>query len=400
VRATSNEPLRGELELGIGSRTGLPLLSLTLPDSPPQGLPRPTRPVRPPLSVILEGPAVVKGPWASTGAVRRRTLPGMRFVVYGAGAVGGVVGARLYQSGHEVTLIARGAHLEAIRRGGLTLLAPEERSVLRIAAVGDPGEVRWCGDEVVLLAVKSQDTDGALGALRDAATHGVSVVCLQNGVENERRALRLFERVYGATVMTPTAHLEPGVVAAYGTEVSATIDLGRYPAEVDGLAEQIVAALCESRILARAVPDTMRLKYAKLLLNLADAVDALCGAADTAAELIQRARVEGEAALTAAGIAFLEEDVSDLWGRWERMGVGEIAGRPRAGSSTWQSLQRGARSLETDHLNGEIVLVGRLHGVPTPVNAALCVAAARAVRDRATPGSVPVADVLAMASAA
>jgi 2-dehydropantoate 2-reductase len=323
----------------------------------------------------------------------------MRFVVYGAGAIGGVVGARLHQSGHDVTLIARGAHLAAIRRDGLTVLTPEDRLVLRIAAAGGPGKVQWRGDEVVLLAVKSQDTDGALGALRDAAGRGVSVVCLQNGVENERRALRLVERVYGATVMAPTAHLEPGVVEAYGTAVSGMIDVGRYPAGVDRLAEQIVAAFGESRITARAVPDTMRLKYAKLLLNLANAVDALCGAGDATAELIQRARAEGEAALAAAGIAFLDEDVSDLWGRWERIGVGEIAGRPRAGSSTWQSLQRGAGSLETDYLNGEIVLVGRLHGVPTPVNAALCTAAARAVRDRATPGSVPVADVLAMAAA-
>jgi 2-dehydropantoate 2-reductase len=335
---------------------------------------------------------------ASELGVRRR-LHGMRFVVHGAGAIGGVVGARLHQSGHDVTLIARGTHLAAIRRDGLTLLTPEERSVLRIAAAGDPGDVRWRGDEVVLLAVKSQDTDGALGALRAAAGHGVSVVCLQNGVENERRALRLVERVYGATVMAPTAHLDPGVVEAYGTGVSGTIDVGRYPAGVDGLAEQIVAAFGESRMLARAVPDTMRLKYAKLLLNLADAVDALCGAGDATAGLIQRARAEGEAALTAAGITFLEEDVSDLWGRWERMGVGEIAGRPRAQSSTWQSLQRGAGSVETDYLNGEIVLVGRLQGVPTPINAALCAAAARAVRDRATPGSVSVADVLAMAAA-
>ena len=63
----------------------------------------------------------------------------MRFVVFGAGAIGGAVGARLHQSGHAVTLIARGAHLEAIRARGLSFLTPVERVVLPLPAVGDPG---------------------------------------------------------------------------------------------------------------------------------------------------------------------------------------------------------------------------------------------------------------------
>ena len=67
----------------------------------------------------------------------------MRFVIFGAGAIGGAVGARLHQSGHAVTLIARGAHLEAIRRDGLTFLTPVERVVLPLPAVGDPGDVDW-----------------------------------------------------------------------------------------------------------------------------------------------------------------------------------------------------------------------------------------------------------------
>jgi 2-dehydropantoate 2-reductase len=118
----------------------------------------------------------------------------MRWVILGAGAIGGVVGARLYQAGFAVTLIARGAHLEAIRRRGLELVTPEERSVLEIPAAGAPGEIEWTGDDVVLVATKSQDTLGALTSLRDAAGPLTPVVCLQNGVDNERVALRLFTR--------------------------------------------------------------------------------------------------------------------------------------------------------------------------------------------------------------
>src|ERR1700731_3335853 len=115
----------------------------------------------------------------------------MRFVVFGAGAIGGVVGARLHQAGFAVTLIARGAHLEAIRDNGLELVSPEERSVLRIPVAGAPGEVEWTGDDVVLLATKSQDTLGAITSLRGAAGPATPVVCVQNGVENERLALRV-----------------------------------------------------------------------------------------------------------------------------------------------------------------------------------------------------------------
>ena len=134
----------------------------------------------------------------------------MRYVIYGAGAIGGVVGARLHQAGHEVALIARGAHLEAIERDGLTLTTPAEQVTLRIPAASDPAQLAVGEtDDVVLLAVKSQDTAGALQTLRAAGAGDVPIVCLQNGVENERVCARLFGDVYGAVVMAPADHLRP-----------------------------------------------------------------------------------------------------------------------------------------------------------------------------------------------
>lgn len=320
----------------------------------------------------------------------------MRFVIFGAGAIGGVIGARLHQGGFAVTLIARGAHLEAIRRDGLTLVTPVERSVLALPVESEPAAVAWAEDDVVLLATKGQDTLAALTSLRDAAGPAVPVVCMQNGVENERLALRLMEHVYGAAVMIPTAHLEPGTVQAYGAKLTGMIDLGCFPSGVDQRCEEIRAALAASRFGSRAVPDVMRLKRSKLLLNLVNAVEAVCAPGAQRDELVALAQAEGRAALTAAGVDFVDDDVNDVRGRWERMGVAEIDGRARAGSSTWQSLARGAGALETDYLNGEIVLQGRLWGVPTPVNAALCRLAAQAARERRAPSSLAAADVLAM----
>jgi len=321
----------------------------------------------------------------------------MRFVIFGAGAIGGVVGANLLQSGHDVALIARGAHCRAIREHGLTLETPRRKTVLRIPVTDSPEALEWRGDEVVMVATKSQDTAGALESLRAAAPASTPVLCLQNAVENERVALRLFANVYGAVVMSPTAHLEPGIVQSYGTRGTGVIDVGCYPEGVDALCEEVAQALGESDFSSVARPDIMRFKYAKLLGNLANAVDAICEPGPAADEVIELAQTEGRAVLAAADIEFVAEDVNEVYARWEQLEVQPIAGRERAGSSTRQSLARGAPSVETDYLNGEIALLGRLHRVATPVNDALCELSARHVRERRAPQTLPAAEVLDLA---
>jgi 2-dehydropantoate 2-reductase len=318
----------------------------------------------------------------------------MRFVVFGAGAIGGVVGARLHQAGHRVSLIARGAHLDAIRERGLMLADPSGSTALEIEAVGSPAGLHWEGDEVVALAMKGQDSAAALGALRAVAPPGTPVVCMQNGVDNERRALRLFQNVYGAVVMLPAAHIEPGVVESHASRLTGIVDVGRYPSGVDDAAEEIATALRASRFDSCARDDVMRLKYAKLILNLANAVGAICKPGPENERVIKAARDEGRAALCATGISFDAPEVSDVTGRWERIGVQSDR---RSGSSTWQSLARHTGAVETDYLNGEIALLGRLHGVATPVNAALCRLAARVASDGAGPQTLTAGDVLSEA---
>ena len=106
------------------------------------------------------------------------------------------------------------------------------------------------------------------------------------------------------------------------------------------------------------------------------------------------ARDEAEAVIVAAGIdcASAEEDAER---RGDLISIRPIAGERRGGGSSWQSLARGTGSIEADLLNGEIVLLGRLHGVPTPVNALLQVVAHELARMRAAPGSLTEADLLA-----
>ena len=326
----------------------------------------------------------------------------MRFVVYGAGAIGGVVGGRLVQHGHEVALIARGDHHDAIRDGGLRLVAPDpdspegtETVSLEIPVVSHPAGIDFRDDDVVLLAMKSQHTGKALSALAATAPPTVAVVCAQNGVANEPAALRLFADVYGVCVVCPALHLDPGVVEAHAGPVTGILDLGRYPNGIDARAEEIAAVFASSSFDAVARPDIMRWKYAKLLNNLGNAVDALCGPNAEGRDLQRRAWAEGAECLRAAGIDPIPPD-EDAARRGDRFQWGATAARSRPGASSWQSLARGTGSIEADYLNGEIVLLGRLHGVPTPVNELLQRMAGRAAREGITPGSIAPDELIQM----
>ena len=164
----------------------------------------------------------------------------MRFIVYGPGAIGGVVGALLAEHGQDVFLIGRGAHATAIRESGLLLESPTGRRRVRIP-VSDQPPPHQDGD-LVLLAMKSQDTWDALLALRRVSPSTTPVACLQNGVENERAALRLFAHVYGVCVVCPADHLEPGVVQAFSAPVTGLLDVGRYPSGTDDVSNRLATA--------------------------------------------------------------------------------------------------------------------------------------------------------------
>src|SRR5271170_2028979 len=110
----------------------------------------------------------------------------MRYVILGAGAIGGVIGGRLAGAGRDVALVARGEHLIAIRSQGLQLHTPDGVETYHITAVDHPRELDLRSDDVVVVAVKSQDTATALRDLALVAPPGIAVVCAQNGVDNER----------------------------------------------------------------------------------------------------------------------------------------------------------------------------------------------------------------------
>ncbi|MEE1785479.1 2-dehydropantoate 2-reductase [Streptomyces sp. SP17BM10] len=303
----------------------------------------------------------------------------MRYIIIGAGAVGGTIGARLHESGRDVVLVARGAHFRALHERGLTFGAPDGTRTLPVPAVSGPEELELRPDDVLVLAVKTQDTAAALAAWAPrpvagggTASERLAVVCAQNGVENERLALRRFREVLAVCVWMPSTHLEPGRVSAGGTPVGGVLRIGAYPAgDGGGRAARIAADLERAGFSAPVEADVMAWKYTKLLGNLGNALNAVAGPyeGELRRGLYRRLMAEGTAVLAAAGIAHHDpEEMVRLVDATLR--IEPVEGAPRGGSSTWQSLARGAGSIETDYLNGEIVLLGRLHGVPTPANEA------------------------------
>ena len=162
---------------------------------------------------------------------------------------------------------------------------------------------------------------------------------------------------------------------------------------VAGEAEVVAADFRAATFSSYPVEDIRRWKTRKRLTNRGNAIEALCGPQERPGPLEEMLLAEGEAVLSAAGreVATAEEDRIR---RADLLQLGEIAGQTRPGGSSWQSLRRSTGDIETDYLNGEIVLLGRIHGVPTPANELL----QRLARERAVthdaPGATPAAAIL------
>ncbi|MDG4667612.1 2-dehydropantoate 2-reductase N-terminal domain-containing protein [Mycobacterium sp. 236(2023)] len=285
-------------------------------------------------------------------------------VVYGAGAIGGVVAARLALAGQEVTAVARGEHLREIRSKGLRLVTETGTETVEVPAASRAAEVDWSARPAVVVAVKSHQTAAALDDLAAHAPLDTPVFVAQNGVANEAATLRRFANVYAVAVVVSAAHLEPGIVVQQSYPVAGILDLGRYPGGGDDVAEELAAGLRDAQFLSEVRTDIMAWKYRKLIANLGNGVTAAFQPGAAADQLVALARSEAEHVLTVAGIPFVsaEQDTerrSDF-----------LRGRLRDDyfGSTWQSVTRGHTDVETDWFNGEIVLLARLHGLRAPAN--------------------------------
>src|SRR3954452_6694865 len=218
----------------------------------------------------------------------------MRIVVYGVGAIGGAVAAALALSGQSVVGIARGTRLEAIQADGLLLRTPRMTERAKFPCVADPTQLELRPDDMILLTMKTQDTVAALERLRLAGLRTQPIFCVQNGVANERYALRRFPEVHGVTVMMPATYTVPGEVSVFSSPRLGIFDVGRIPSGSNQFDEELAGALERANVATFVMPDVTRSKYGKLLMNIGNILEAALGPDADRKSLVALLRAEGE----------------------------------------------------------------------------------------------------------
>jgi 2-dehydropantoate 2-reductase len=289
----------------------------------------------------------------------------MRIAVVGAGGVGGYFGAKLARAGESVVLLARGAHLEAIRRDGIRVRSvPEGESVAKVEAVdsfaGQPPV------DMALFCVKSFDTRSAAEALRPVVGPSTGVVSLQNGVDNEETLDEVLGRgvALGGAAYVFAGIASPGVITH---TFAGRIVFGEMDGRATERATRLRDALAGAAVPVELASDIRRVLWEKYLLISAQAgMTAItrcpAGVLRETPESwrMYRLIVEELAALARASGVVLAADVVDTVMKQ----AAAIA--PDAYSSLHHDLVHGKR-LELEALHGHAVRLGERHGVPTPM---------------------------------
>jgi 2-dehydropantoate 2-reductase len=316
----------------------------------------------------------------------------LRIVIYGAGAVGGMVGGLLALSDTPVIMIGRPNNVDVIRKQGLKLISTSGTHIVQLAAVSSPGQINFGKTDAVFLCVKSQDTDSAMLDL-SAVVKDVPVFCFQNGVRNEEIVSKYYPRVYGVMVKAGAVFIREGEVESRGNPPGRFV-IGRYPDGTDALVESVAASLRNAGYEVRVTPDIMPYKWGKLVDNLPNAVGAITNAAGEEANRIARAsQNEGKEILTQAGIRWIPiEETTTKQPKVVTRANSDLHGEPLG--STWQSLVRRQGTVETEFLNGEIVQIAKKLGKQSPINEALLHITAEMAASHQPPGKYTPAELI------
>jgi 2-dehydropantoate 2-reductase len=303
----------------------------------------------------------------------------MRIAVIGAGGVGGYFGGLLARSGHDVSFLARGEHLRALRERGLRVRSVHGDFELPSVRATDGAEQLGEAD-LILFTVKTYDTESAATAIRPTVRPGAAVLTFQNGVDNPER----IDGVLGAgTAMGGTVHIEttiaePGVIAQ--TSPIRRVAFGEMDGRRTERAERILDAF-QSADLEPTLSENIRkglwekFLFIVAMSGLTTLTRSPVGEVLSVPEL--REMLAGAFAETAA-VAAAEGIQLDPDPAGRMMAFAEAL-KPEMKSSMLRDLERGRR-LEVESINGAVARLGKRHGIPTPINA--CIHACLKLEDR------------------
>lgn len=290
----------------------------------------------------------------------------MRIAVLGSGGIGGYYGTLLANAGHDVLFIARGAHLEAMQRCGLTVRTPAGKSTISVTAVAD---TRSAGPvDLVLFCVKSYDTESAARALPPLMARDTTVLTLQNGVDNVEAIASVVgsEAVLAGAVYVALQLGGPGVILRTGGE--GKVVFGEVSGAATERVQRIASAFQQSSIPHEVSTDINRLLWEKFLFIAG--VGGVTALARSGIGPLLASR-EGRSLLTnsceeIAAVA-LAETVPLPAGAVDRVLEQAATLPPHWRSSMARDLEDGRR-LEVDALSGAVIRRGLAHGIPTPVH--------------------------------
>lgn len=293
----------------------------------------------------------------------------MRVTVVGAGGVGGYFGGRLVQAGADVTFLARGSHLKALRRDGLQVRSVRGDFAVPVRAFDDPASVGPA--DAVLLAVKSYDNDAVAPMLPDLVGDHGAVVSLQNGVDNEERFAAVLgeDRVVGGAAYIFATIAEPGVIEHTGGP--AKVVLGEWRGGSSERVGDLVAAFRAAEVDAEETPDIRSVLWSKFAFICAQAgvtaaVRLPIGeirSRPAGRELFRRLAAEVSSVAAAEGVG-LPADLPDT-----ALGLADSVDASSY-SSLHDDLVHGRR-MELDSLLGEVLRRGDRHGVEVPATRAV-----------------------------
>ena len=284
----------------------------------------------------------------------------MKIAVMGAGAVGCYYGGMLARAGHNVVLVARPAHVEAVQIQGLLLDTQTFREHVRMQASTQPEAVQ--GAQCVLFCVKSTDTESAGRAMAPHLAESATVLSLQNGVDNAERLAAVLQRpVLPAVVYVATAMAGPGHVRHFGR--------GELVVAPSPTSEPLAQTFAAADIPVQVSDNVAGALWAKLVLNCVyNPLSAITGlpygdivnSPDLNIPRMMDDIVQECLAVARASGIVLPEGTAEAV-------LPLAASMPGQISSTAQDLARGRLS-EIDHLNGFIVRRGEALGIATPAN--------------------------------
>ncbi len=324
----------------------------------------------------------------------------MRYIIYGAGGIGCVIGGHLFRAGCEVVLVGNPNHMDAISVRGLNLVTGDDSFVLKIPAFKTASELApFRDDDVVMLCAKSQHTLKCLGQLKNAgAPRTLPIFCVQNSIWNECIATRVFDKIYGVMIRIPAIFMTPGEVINPMVRRFGVLEIGCYPRGADALCEQVAEALKRAGFFVQVHDDVMKSKAGKCLGNLGNAFGAITDGHGDGRAFLEQVRGEAMRVWNAAGIAYENGDAIEArlrphYGKRKMpRGYGNLEKR----SSSWQSLARGTGNIEVEQLNGDVVMLGRALGIATPYNELLWRVADEMARKHEKPGKYSADELMTM----